>query len=230
MEYYYFSRAIFRILQLIKRSNWEGNLIRKFPLLFFNPHMRRNEYVLFKDLCKNKKVFLEYGSGGSTIHLLKNNKSVFSVESNPDYYQYMCSLKYIRRNQNLNLHYLFINLGPTNEWGEPLSKEYIDEWPRYYEQIWQQIDPALHKVDLVLIDGRFRICCCLYSILKAIEYNWLDMVFVFHDFWRRDLYHVVLNFLQESISAENLVSFRMKNSIDVNELKDGLVKYALVTK
>ena len=228
MDTYYFSKAIFKILKIVNKPDAKWDLIRKFPALFFHPHMKRKEYLQFKELCKNKRVFLEYGSGGSTIYLLKSNKIVFSVESNPDFCQYMCSMKFIKKAQNLNLHYKFVNIGPTNKWGKPLSEENIENWPKYYEQIWQEIDPALHPVDVVFIDGRFRVCCCLYSILKAVEYNWSDTVFVIHDFWRRKKYDIVLDFLEEIKSTENLVSFRMKNNIDISQVKEVLEKYALV--
>lgn len=229
MDTYYFSKAIFKILKIVNKPDSKWDLSRKFPAIFFHPHMKRKEYLLFKELCKNKKVFLEYGSGGSTIYLLKSNKIVFSVESNPGFYQYMCSMKFIKRALNLNLHYKFVDLGPTNKWGKPLSEEYNENWPKYYEQIWQEIDPALHQVDVVFIDGRFRVCCCLYSILKAIEYNWSNIVFIIHDFWRREKYHVVLDFLQETKSTENLVSFRIKNNIDLSRVKELLEEYTLVT-
>jgi hypothetical protein len=62
-----------------------------------------------------------------------------------------------------------------------------------------------------------------------VEYNWRNTVFVIHDFWRREKYHVVLDFLQETKSTENLVSFRMKNNIDIGDLRERLEEYALVT-
>jgi hypothetical protein len=228
MDTYYFSKVIFKLLKIVNNPDRKWDVIRKFPAFFFYPHMERKEYFLFKELCKNKTVFLEYGSGGSTIYLLKENKTVFSVESNPEFYHYMCSIKLIRQALNSNLHYKFVNIGPTNKWGKPLSEEYSQNWPKYYEQIWQEIDPAIHQVDVIFIDGRFRVSCCLYSILKAAEYNWKNTIFVVHDFWRREKYHVVLDFLQEIKSAENLVSLRMKDNIDIDDLKERLEQYAFV--
>lgn len=228
MDSYYFSKAVFKMFKIIQLPQTKWTLRKKFPVLFFYPHMIRKEYMLFKELCRNKEVFLEYGSGGSTIHLLKSKKIVFSVESNPDFYKYMLSMTLVKRALQQNLHYKFINLGQTNQWGKPLTGEQSENWPRYYEEIWHEIDPAIHRLDVVFIDGRFRVCCCLYSILKAIEYNWLDITFVIHDFWRREKYHVVLDFLLEVKSAENLVSFRMKKNISVNRVKELLEEYSLV--
>ncbi|HTE28575.1 hypothetical protein [Flavitalea sp.] len=229
MDSYYFSKALFKMLKLVNKPESKWDLIRKYPVLFFYPHMKRREYFFFKELCKNKKTFLEYGSGGSTIYLLNYNKIVFSVESNPDFFRYMCSINYIKRVLNKNLHYKFVDLGPTNRWGKPISNDYNDYWPRYYEEIWEEINPALYKVDVVFIDGRFRVCCCMYSILKAIEYDWREIVFVIHDFWRRTKYHVVLDFLEEIESKENLVSFRIKDDIDVRKVRELLGEYSLAT-
>jgi protein O-GlcNAc transferase len=229
MDSYYFSKAIFKTLKILKIPESKWNLMRRFPSLLFYPHMERTEYLLFKRLCKNKNVFLEYGSGGSTIFLLKHNKKVFSVESNPTFFRYMCSINMIKKALNVNLRYKFVDLGPTNKWGKPLSDEHCENWPRYYEEIWEEIDPARDHVDVVFIDGRFRVCCCLYSILKAVEYDWYDVVFVIHDFWRRTKYHIVLDFLEEVKSSENLVSFRIRNDIEINKVIALLEEYSLVT-
>lgn len=229
MDSYYFSKVIFKLFKIVNNPDRKWDIMRKFPVLFFYPHMERKEYFLFKELCKDKKVFLEYGSGGSTIYLLKKNKTVFSVESNRDFYNYMCSIKFIKEALNSNLNYRFVNIGPTNKWGKPLSDEYSENWPKYYEQVWQEIDPVIHQVDVIFIDGRFRVCCCLYSILKVVEYNWRNTVFVIHDFWRREKYHVVLDFLQEVKTTENLASFRIKHNINIDDLKERLEKHALVT-
>ncbi|MHA4843648.1 hypothetical protein ACX0G7_05775 [Flavitalea antarctica] len=229
MEAYYFSKAVFKVLKTVKSPESKWDIMRRFPKLLFYPHMEKREYFLFRKLCKNKKVFLEYGSGGSTIFLLKHKKTVFSVESNPYFFRYMCSISFVKEALNVNLLYKFIDLGPTNQWGKPLSADHSDNWPYYYEEIWQEIDPALHKIDVIFIDGRFRVCCCLYSILKAIEFNWTDIIFVIHDFWRRTRYHVVLDFLEEIESAESLVAFRIKRNIDVTNLGVLLSEYSLET-
>jgi hypothetical protein len=228
MDSYYLSKAVFKMFNKIRLPQTEWTLRKRFPGIFFYPHMTRKEYLLFKELCRDKQVLLEYGSGGSTIHLLKNKKMVFSVESNPDFYKYMSSIPLVKRALRQNLHYKYINLGQTNKWGRPLTDEHNDNWPSYYEEIWQQINPATHKVDVIFIDGRFRVSCCLYSILKSIEYNWLDVTFIIHDFWRREKYHVVLDFLLEVKSTENLVSFRLKKNISVSKVKRLLEEYSLV--
>lgn len=218
-------KAFFKVFH-IKKPDAQWNLKKKFPGFFFLPHMTWKEFKFFKEVCSNKKIFLEYGSGGSTIWLLKKNKKIYSVESNPGFYEYMNSINLVKRSTD-NLRYRFIDLGPTNVWGKPLTTTHSNDWPAYYSEIWNDIDATSDKVDIVFIDGRFRVSCCLYTILKTLEHNWKDTVFLFHDFWRRKKYHEVLEFLQEIKSAEQLAMFKSKDHIDTKNVKEKLQEYAL---
>ena len=220
---YFFSKAVFKIIRSPK-IRW--NLSKAFPAIFFSPRMTWDEYLLFKKICRSKKVFLEYGSGGSTIYLLRKNKKIFSVESNPEFYSYMNSIPLVKKSLNKNLSYGLVDLGPTNKWGKPLSKENSDTWSDYYMNVWKSIDPVKDKVDVIFIDGRFRVCCCLYSLLKVVEYNWKDTVFIIHDFWRREKYHEVLEFLEEVKSSSNLASFKLKANLNVEQVIEKMPEYA----
>jgi hypothetical protein len=222
---YLLSKAVLKAA-ITPTVRWK--LRKMFPGAFFFPHMKHDEYLLFKELCSSKKVFLEYGSGGSTIYFLKKNKDVFSVESNPGFYSFMKSIQMVKDSLDKKLHYRFIDLGATDVWGKPLTNDNNSYWAEYYSRIWKDINPATDKVDVIFIDGRFRICCCLYSILKLVEYNWKDTVLIIHDFWRRKKYHVVLEFLEEIKSASDLASFRIKENIDIEEVKKKIQEYALV--
>lgn len=228
MDYSYpLTKVVFKV---IKDPSARWKLIKSFPEAFFLPHMKPEEYSLFKELCKNKKVFLEYGSGGSTIYLLKNNKQVYSVESNPEFYGFMNSMGLVKKSLNKNLRYSFVDLGPTNKWGKPIASDKNVDWSDYYSEIWNSIDSSTNKVDVIFIDGRFRVCCCLYSILKVVENNWENTTFIIHDFWRREQYHVILKFFTEIKSSKNLASFRLKENINILEVKEMLQDYAHVTQ
>lgn len=227
MDSQFFSKAVFKF---VKKPETRWQLKKDYPQLFFYPFMKPDEYALFEEICRNKKVFLEYGSGGSTIHFLKKNKKVFSVESNPEFYRFMSSIKLVSSATGKNLHYKFIDLGPTNKWGDPLTRDSEADWPEYYAGIWRDIDPVKDKVDVVFIDGRFRVCCCLYSLLKALEYNWRETIFIMHDFTKREQYKTVLEFLDEYKSTTTLAAFRIKENVNVADVKSKLEEFALVTK
>jgi hypothetical protein len=220
-----FSRAVFKV---IKSPAIRWQLKKSFPETFFSPHMKPVEFSLFKEICNDKKNILEYGSGGSTIYLLKNKKNVFSVESNPEFFEFMNLIPLVKRSIDNNLHFSFIDLGFTNKWGKPITPEKSNNWPAYYTDIWNKIDSYNNKLDVIFIDGRFRVSCCLYSILKIMQYNWKDTFLLIHDFWSRERYHIVLNFLQEIKSERNLACFKLRDKVDVNEVKEKLQEYALI--
>jgi protein O-GlcNAc transferase len=218
------------VLKMAPTPEKKWALKRKYPRQLFTPHMTMREYLLFEQLCKDKKVFLEYGSGGSTIYFLKNHKSVYTVESNEEFYHLMNSVQLVQRSKGQLLHSKFIDLGTCNQWGKPLTSEKESEWPRYYREIWEDIHPEETTVDVVFIDGRFRVCCCLYSILKVMEYGWKDTLFLFHDFWRRKKYHVVLKFLNEYKSKADLAAFKVKDTINLSEVRGMIGEYATASQ
>lgn len=224
---YLLARVVFKFVKdPAKRWDYKKN----FPQVFFLPHMKPEEYQLFTKICKNNSVFLEYGSGGSTIQLLKNKKKVYSVESNPEFYEFMESLKIVKKSLDKNLHYTFVDLGSTNKWGKPISTEQHHEWSDYYTKIWDSINAEKQKVDVIFIDGRFRVCCSLYSILKVLEYGKRDTIFMIHDFWRREQYHIVLKFFDEIVSSRNLAVLKLKENINISDVKRTLNEYTLVTQ
>jgi hypothetical protein len=224
-----FAKVVFKMLTFLHLTEAKWKLKRIFPKIFFQPHMERAEYFLFKKICRNKSVILEYGSGGSTIYLLKKHKFVYSVESNRDFYKYMNSIAMVNHSKGDNLKYSFVDLGPTNQWGKPLEIERSNDWEAYYKQIWREIKADKIKVDVVFIDGRFRVSCCIYSMMKVMENGWKDTVFIIHDFWRRKKYHVVLPFLDEIQSSKNLAAFTIKDGVDPGQLMAMLEDYHLAT-
>ena len=49
---------------------------------------------------------------------------------------------------------------------------------------------GLSHFDAALVDGRFRVACAL----KLLPFLTQDSVLFMHDFWRRPMYHAVLDF------------------------------------
>ena len=229
MNRYLLPKIVSRACKLMQTPDFKWTLNRIFPHALFLPHMKPDEFALFKKTVRDKKVILEYGSGGSTIYLLHKGKRLFSVESNPDFFKYMGSVNVLKKTLNRSLTYRFIDLGPTNQWGKPTSIENITSWEGYYSSIWKEINPSKEKVDVVFIDGRFRVCCCLYSLLKILEFGWSDTIFVIHDFWRREKYHILLEFFNLVETASELAVFTFKSKVDVNRVKEVMRIYASAT-
>jgi|SRR5450432_1930938 len=224
-----FSRSASLMVKLKIKGFSKWDLNRKYPGTFFYPHLFKDEIPLFYNVIEKPKVILEYGSGGSTIQLLRLHKKLFSVDSNPEFFKMMSSLDILKSNiiQN-NLVYKFIDLGPTDTWGNPAGEEFQSQWHEYYESIWSDIEKSKSKIDLIFIDGRFRVNCCLYSILKLYESDMMDCIIMIHDFWNRKEYHIVLRFLDEQTSRLNLGIFKIRKDINLEDVRKMLLEYSLI--
>ncbi len=216
--------------RVIRSSRLKWRLNRHLPRAFFLPRMTHEEFGLLAAVAEPAKVIVEYGSGGSTVFFLRKAKTVISVDSNPEFHRFMMSIPYVSTRVGNGLNLDFVDIGPTDTWGTPLTTDRSSEWPRYVEQVWTRIDPNVDRVDLVLIDGRFRVACCLYSIQKLIEYGWSATLLLIHDFRDRKEYHVVLPFLTEVRSAGTLGVFRIRDDVDLSALRRLLEEYEQVPR
>lgn len=188
--------------------------------------MESDEYLLFSKTIENKEVVLEYGSGGSTIQFINRSKTVYSVESNPEFYKYMRSIHLVNKVIGKSLFMKYIDLGDTDPWGRPVSLDKTENWPGYYSEVWKEILRDGNKVDIIFIDGRFRVACCLFSVLQILGNQWNGTVIMIHDFWNRDEYKILLRFLDELESRSRLGVFTVKADIDADMVKTELEKYS----
>lgn len=169
------------------------------------PFMQPNDLDMFYKYLDNATVFLEYGSGGSTYQAtIRNNIGmVYSIESDKQWHDKLrcmitdsSKVSYIHRN---------INTLPDT-WGHP-GPNCNNTQKQNYSNF-----PVVNKdVDFVLIDGRFRVACCL-KLFKSISYKCL---IAFDDFIPRKQYHIVLQFYDiiEKTIDNNMVILRKKKDI-----------------
>ena len=104
-----------------------------------------------------------------------------------------------------------IDMGLLREGGHPVDRTNIKEWKVYWES-WNKkpIEP-----DLVLVDGRFRVCCALTVALTCSP----DMTILFHDFTIRPYYHRILLFFDIIEVKESLVALRVKPDIRKEDIE-----------
>ena len=161
-------------------------------------------FYKYLDKCK---FYFEYGSGGSTYQAsIKNNiQHIYSVES--DYLWHSRLKKYLSDNGNINFIYCDMDTKP-NTWGNPGPNSTIDDWKNYSTQILKLNSKQSRLIDLILIDGRFRVACCLhcYDIISDNSY------IIFDDFLNRPQYHIVLDYYNviEKTSDNRMVVLKKK--------------------
>lgn len=146
-----------------------------------NPSFHKNDLEMFKKYVAKATNYFEFGSGGSTVYVSKqkNIKSICSVESCRVWHDKVKKL--ITRD---TIQYIFINMNTLPDtWGYP--------GPNSSKESWISYSGALNKsVDLILIDGRFRVACAL-QCFSIIDNN---TIILFDDFLNRPEYHIVLDY------------------------------------
>ncbi|MDR2793309.1 MAG: hypothetical protein LBB61_06540 [Treponema sp.] len=200
------------------------NLNNEFPWL-----MTENERTLFKKYISGSKVYLEFGSGGSTIVTLgQTSGKVYSVESSKEWINHMyAKYEIIRKSSDTGRLNLFhADIGPTGPAGAPVvsgGEKEKDVFIKYSQEIFEK-HPEVKSSDVVLVDGRFRVASCLYSLLNVRE----DTVIMFHDFWNRPYYHGVMKYVHIIDGVDSLMICKRRTDNSADEIKKEYNEYKYV--
>lgn len=192
------------------------NFLKKFNFLSKEKNQLFNgDGELFKELILKADCYGEYGVGQSTMYVNDNSEcKIIAVETSKDWFDNISS----KINKNKSIIEL-IDLGETNEWGRPRSYKKRDNIKLYISSIWKHD----LKPNLILIDGRFRVACFLFSIINAKE----GSIIIFDDYVPREHYHIV-----EEVIKPNMLSGRqaifIKKDLDLDLANTLLEKFTYV--
>ena len=185
------------------------------------PHLSKNDKIIFYKYLDNTNIYFEYGSGGSTYQasIRKNIKTIYSVESD---ITWLKKLNQTIKNPNINYIYNEMDTKP-NTWGHPGKKATNIQKINYSNQIRKLSKEEQDSIDLVLIDGRFRVACCLkcYDIIKD------NCLIMFDDFLNRPQYHIVLEYFDIIKKTQDNRMVILKKKKNVNIPKELIEKYEL---
>lgn len=141
-----------------------------------------------KKIIDTSSNILEYGSGGSTIYAaLSDADNIISVENDREFLDKVILEYEAIELFKPNLFPIHSYIGPTKMWGYPIDDSHKHLWKNYPVSGWNiareySIDP-----DTIIIDGRFRVACFLYSIGHCKK----DAVIFWDDYVNRESYHVI---------------------------------------
>lgn len=136
---------------------------------------------------------LEYGTGGSTVYAAQlTGKTIVAVESDKRWLDGL--LLKIASNLRSNVIPVHVDIGPTQAWGHPVNRNKAEFFPNYSIFPWRVAYEHQIVIDLVLIDGRFRVACFLASLAMTND----NCRIVFDDYLDRPSYHVVEKFCKPS--------------------------------
>ena len=172
---------------------------------------------LFKKNISKSMVYGEYGCGKSTEFILDHfDVPVFSVDTSKFW------VNKINKKINKNLYINHIDVGEVGDWGTPKSYRHRHNFENYTNWIWQQ----KQKPNVVLIDGRFRVCCFLTTLKFCDEGTRI----IFDDYNEREYYHLVEEFLKpvSSNGRQSLFIVNDKSKFDLNKIDLEISKFMYV--
>lgn len=184
------------------------------------PFMSLPERNLFKKSLQESKHYYEFGSGGSTVWAVKEGLTVKGVESDAKW------VNALKNELGEKCQVDAVDIGPTKEWGFPVSMQQASKFPSYSKAIHQHEE----AFDFILVDGRFRVACTMAAIQHILLHSEAPKnarIFI-HDFWNRPHYHVVLPFLEKVDKVESAGLFKVAENVkneDVAALWEQYVKH-----
>lgn len=180
--------------------------------------MASDEQQLFQACLKSASRYFEFGAGGSTVWAAQQGLTVHGIESDA---QWVNALK-AQLGELCRVE--AVDIGPTQAWGFPASKEHEDKFSNYSLAINAHDEPF----DLILVDGRFRVACTMAAILHILRHHdRLGEAKIFiHDFWNRPHYHCVLQFLETLEKVNTAGLFKVKENLSPTDVESVWREYA----
>lgn len=181
------------------------------------PFFKDNDKILFFKYLDKATNYLDFGSGGSTYNasIRDNIKLIISNESD---YQWYNKCKKNIKHENFTFNYINLK-SKRGTWGTPGNNCSKSNCIKYSDF------PKNTKIDLVLIDGRFRVACCL-KCFDNIDDN---CFIIFDDFLnRKKRYQIVLDFFDiiEKTTDKRMVVLKKKKVKSPS--KELINKYELI--
>ena len=177
------------------------------------PWLSDTDSVMFYKYLDKATVYFEYGSGGSTYQAIfrDNIKKIYSVESDLGWQNKLIQI--IENNED-NVVFIFNEMDTQpDSWGLPGNKATDIQKINYSNHMRNLTKKEQESIDLVFIDGRFRVACCL----KCFDLIKQDCFIAFDDFLDRKEYHIVLDYFDiiEKTSDNRMAILEKKKNISV---------------
>ena len=183
--------------------------------------MTENDKEMFYRYLNKCTIYFEFGSGGTTYQAcIRNNiKKIYSVESDFEWHKRLKDV--LNNNSKVNFIYNEMNVKP-NTLGYPGINSTEEQRINYSNHIVLLEKNKSKIIDLILIDGRFRVACCL----KCFDVITDNCIIAFDDFLDRPQYNIVLNYYDIIEQTKDNKMVILKKKKNIKEIpKDLIQKY-----
>ena len=165
------------------------------------PYMTSAETTVLGRYRDKSRNYFEFGCGGSTVFCDSPQRKIKSVDNNKEW------LNKVRPLIGPTTELIYINTGTVLEYGNPADSTQLTGFADY-SLAFSSRNPS---TDLVLVDGRFRVACCLQIVLS--DYTGVVLL---HDAQRPE-YQPLFKFFSVIERVENLVVLRVNPSANKKE-------------
>ena len=170
-----------------------------------------NDYI--STTLKKTNIFLEYGSGSSTLLAKKLNIESYSIETDLSFYRYMKTHQ-IKNYYSLNLGVVYFFSTPVFSF---IRKYYLNKRAKKFANSIFKLFNKKFFPDTILVDSRYRVLCCLYIFKFCKLYNIYPKIIL--DDFRYRRYYLVLQKLFKIQLVGRLGILELKeNEINVDRL------------
>lgn len=185
------------------------------------PFMEEEGICILKDELSRARVFLEYGSGGSTVMASGyQGIEIHSVDSDPAFLGAVKE-RCLQEHPGCDLNIHHVEVGPSSEWGVPSDPTKANLWPTYCIKPWVELHKKGTKPDLILVDGRFRVSCFLVSLALSP----FGTVILFDDYAKRSQYHTVEKHVRPESVHGRMGRFRKLTEPNLSELLPDVLEF-----
>ena len=174
---------------------------------------KATKFYLYK--LSKSKCYLEYGTGNSTLLAKKLDKDFYAVESDTNFFNFLKS--------NFKKNYMLISLGVVFFFSTPvfsiIRRFYLNKRAiKYASYALKKIKRDHKQPDLVLIDGRYRVLCCLfvYKFLSKSKNEKISIIV--DDFLNRKYYQILYKLFDIEVIGRIAHLRYKKSDTDINKL------------
>jgi len=195
------------------------------------PSMPQEDRALFERVVAGRRRYAEFGTGGSTpLALRLGIETLVAVEADPAW------AEAVRQTPEVSAAVaegratvLHADIGAIADWGTPVDKEPSRLWPRYVSFMWREWARRASFPDVVLVDGRFRVACCLsVALLHAARRGEAPPLVMLRDLTpQRPSYQAVFHAFREVERTHTLCVLAPREDVAPEALLASLVERVL---
>lgn len=166
---------------------------------------------------RRASAYFELGMGGSSLMAVRAGVAqMVSIDSDGAWVEAVRAHPEIApRAADGSVSLLHSDIGPVADWGRPADRSTVRKWSAYLSTGWAEWARRGTMPDLVLVDGRFRVACCLsVAVVAAGLAAEQAPTVLLHDVDdKRAYYRDALELLEQVDAVETLLVMRPRRDM-----------------